>query len=275
MPSKTVILGEGAIKAIERAVKSVFLKAKARILGPWSVSKRIAIGSHVHGEFSLPGMFELASREEGSKPDSKTLAQILNIAGGYLDATEARTATRVVKEVTSFISEAHASGVKTDIQTVLGGKLQEVLGESVVSMRRIIDTECNNVKNVGILDGIVRINAASGVEDPVVCFVSVNDAKRCVICTELHTTDGITPRLWKMSELGHGYFKRGETRPCLGGIHPQCRCTLTSIGLGYGFKDGKIVYVGRGHDELAKQRETEKAEPEALQEHLKKGCDHD
>jgi hypothetical protein len=250
------ILGDGAVRAIELAVKAVFLKAKARILGPWSVSKKIAIGANIHHEYSLPGLFEAACREEGVKPDHKTLAQVLKIAGGYLDATESRTTARVIKEVSSFLTEAHTSGVKTDLQTVLGGKLQEVLSDSVVSMRRIIDTECQQVKNTGILDGIVRISAASGIDDPLCYWVGVYDEHRCEECWRLFTLeDRVTPRVYKLSEVGHSYHHKGDSDPKLAGLHPSCRDTLATLMPGYGFVNGRVSYISKDYNEFDKQRD--------------------
>ncbi len=247
------VLGPRAVQVIERAVADAFLRAKARMLGQHAIAKRIGVG-FAH-ELTLPGLFESAAREEGYRPDVPTLQQLLRIAGGYVDATEARTKSRVVKEVTAFLLEAHASGVKTDLKTVLGGKLTEVFGDAVVSMRRIIDTECNNVKNVGILDGIVRINATSGVDDPVVYFVTVNDDARCDECTELHTIDGTTPRVWRLSEVGHGYHTKGDAQPKVGGLHPNCRCTMATLMIGYSFDaGGRVTYKERTWDEFAHQR---------------------
>lgn len=34
--------------------------------------------------------------------------------------------------------------------------------------------------------------------------------------------DGITPRLWKLSEVGSGYHRKGDESPKLGGLHPNC-----------------------------------------------------
>lgn len=246
------IIGAAVVKAIHRAVDLVFDRAKNRILGPWSLPKHLAIG--YNREWSLPGIFEAAAREEGYVPDLQTLKQLLDVAGGYIDATRHRTKARVVNEVSSFLKDAHMSGIKTDLPTVLGGKLNEVMNEAVVSMRRIIETETNQVKNVGILEGAIRVNATQGVNDPIVYFVSVNDASRCSECERLHTIDGSTPRLWKLSEVGHGYHKKGDPNPKIGGLHPNCRCTMATLMPGYGFVGGRVTYVTRDHDEYAKQR---------------------
>ncbi len=247
------VIGKMAVETIKRAVATVFARAKARVLGPQSVNKRIAFGPLNH-ELSLPGLFEAASREEGSRPDISTLRQMLDIASSYIDATEARTTAQVVKEVTAFLKDAHQNGVRTDLKTVLGGKLQEVFADTTVSLRRIIDSEANNVKNVGILDGIVRINAALGVDDPFVYFVSVNDSSRCDECARIHCLeDGITPRVWRLSDVGHGYHVKGDDHPAMSGLHPNCRCTMASLSKGYGFVGGRVAFIGNDHDEYEKQ----------------------
>ena len=245
------VIGPAAVKLICAAVDAVFDKAKNRILGPWSIGKQIVMG--YSREWSLPGIFEAAAKEEGYVPDLKTLKQLLDIAGGYIDATRERTKAKVVHEVSSFLKDAHMQGVKTDLPTVLGGKLVEVMNDASTSMRRIIEAETNQVKNVGILEGAIRINAAQGIDDPTVYFVSVKDENRCEECEKLHTIDGSTPRLWKLSQVGHGYHTKGEPNPKIGGLHPNCRCTMATLLPGYGFVGGRVTFIGRDHDEWTKQ----------------------
>lgn len=238
------ILGDGARLLIQKAVEAVFQKLKARLLGPQSVPKRLAITFNRH--LSLPGLFESAAQEERIPPNGPTLKSILDVAEGYLDATEARTKARIVKEVSSFLEDAHNSGTKTDVKTVLGGKLQDLMTDTTVSIRRIIDSEANITKNVSILDGIVRINAMQGIEDPVVYFSSVKDKDRCPDCTRLHCLDDeITPRVWLLSEVSHGYFKKGGSSPCMGGLHPHCFTDGRSLVLTEeGWKQLKTIKVG-------------------------------
>ncbi len=247
------VIGPAAVKLIRAAVDLVFDRAKNRILGPWSIPKQMAIG--YNRDWSLPGIFEAAAKEEGYVPDIQTLKQLLDIAGGYIDATRERTKSKVVHQVTSFLKEAHMSGVKTDLPTVLGGQLVEVMNEAVVSMRRIIETETNTVKNVGVLEGAIRINATQGISDPIVYWVGVNDSSRCDECWRMYSLpDRLTPKVYKLSEAGHGYHKKGDESPKIGGCHPNCRCTMATLMLGFGFVGGRVTYIERGHDEYAKQR---------------------
>jgi hypothetical protein len=253
-PSKPT-LGPGAIRAIRRAVDRVFDNIKARFLGPSSLPKRLYVVGRPTA-YSLPAVFAQASKEEGVVPNLATLNQVLDVAGGYLDSTRERAKAHAVREVQAFLREAHASGVETDVKTVLGGKLSEVWQGAVTSVRRVVDTEVQHAKNLGLLEGISRVSAAAGVEDPRVFFIVVRDGDLCAECRRLHLLDdGATPRLWLLSEVGHGYHRRGGDTPKIAGLHPHCRCQISTLLPGYGFTaGGAVTYVAPGHDELARQR---------------------
>jgi hypothetical protein len=98
----------------------------------------------------------------------------------------------------------------------------------------------------------------AGVEDPTVCFISVNDIHRCEECKRLHTLDdGTTPRLWRLSQVATGYHKKGSPFPSVVGIHPHCRCGLTTVMPGYGFdSQGQVEAKYPGFDAYADQRNT-------------------
>lgn len=242
------------VGVIEHAVDHLFDQAKARFLGPGSIDKRIVAA--FREDLSLPGLFLAASREERNRPDESLLHSIMRIANGYIEATRQETKAKVVKHVDAFLKDARAKGIKTDMQTVLGGELPEVWGKVTANMRRIIDTESTGARNMGTLDAIVKINAASGIEDPTVYFVVVRDEHLCDECKRLHLLDdGKTPRVWKMSELGHGYHKRGQDSPKLGGLHPHCRCSLVTLMPGYGFDAaGFVTFKHLDWDEIKQQR---------------------
>lgn len=246
-------LGPGAIRQIEKAVDHTFDRLKVRLLGPQSIGKRIYVG--YTRQYSLPGLFEAASAEEGVAPNLNTLHQVLKVAGGYVDSTREKTKAKVIREVQGFLTDAHKQEVVTDLKTVLEGKLTEVWSETAHAVRRIIDTEATHTKNIGVLDGIVRINATAGIEDPLVWFVVVRDKDLCNECKRLHLLpDGVTPRVWRMSEVGSGYHKKGESNPKMGGLHPHCRCSLVTLMPGYGFNAaGMVTYISKNHDEYKKQ----------------------
>jgi hypothetical protein len=258
---KRPALSPRAISTIHSAVDEAFDRLKLRLLGPQSFGKRMYIGGY-NRHLSLPGIFEEAAREEGTVPNLATLNQILKVAGGYVDSTREKTKARVVKEVTAFLHDAHQKGVDTDLKTVLGGKLSEVWSDTAHAVRRIVDTEAQHTRNVGTLEGIVRVNAVAGIDDPTVYFVVVRDNALCGECKRLHLLkDGKTPRVWKLSEVGNGYHTKGDPNPKMDGLHPHCRCSLVTLMPGYGFNDGGFVaFIAPKHDEYEKQHEIKKSE---------------
>jgi hypothetical protein len=124
------------------------------------------------------------------------------------------------------------------------------------SVERVVETENEHAKTIGIKEGIDQINASFGIDDPVVCFVPTGDDYVCDECRRLHLLpDGVTPRVWRSSEVESGYHKRGVDRPSWQLLHPHCRCALATVLKGFGFdKGGKVTFISNDHDELAYQR---------------------
>jgi hypothetical protein len=254
---KKLSLPRAAIKKIHAAVDRVFDRAIQRFLARPPVDKRIYLA--VKPRVTLASLFEAASTEERVRADKGILATLLDIAESFIDSQRHSTKAQVVKSVEAWLNKP---GVDTNVETVLGGELAGVFGKATDGMKRIVAAESNNAKNTGTLDGIIRVNAASNIDDPVVYFVVVRDDDLCEECRRLHLDDdGVTPRLYRLSELGHGYHKKGEENPKVGGLHPFCRCGLITLMPGYGFNaKGMITYIKPDHDELAGQRKVKKSE---------------
>ena len=248
-------IGPAGVRIIEQAVEKLFEKIRAHTFGDkHPTGKRLYVS--YKPELTLKGIFTAGAAEEGVTPSEDLLKTLLKISASYLDAAEAKAKAKTVQAVQSFLIDAGNKGVKTDLQTVLEGKLYEVMGEAQRDVKRIMETESTVVRNTSIMDGIVRSNAAAGIDDPTVFFVTVRDQHRCEECTRLHVQpDGVTPRVWKLSELGSGYHKRGDPQPKVGGLHPHCRCVLTTLMPGYGFNaGGRVQYKSPGYDEFKTQR---------------------
>lgn len=253
-------LPRSVVKRIHAACDSVFDKAMAKLLARPPVDKKIHI--LVKPRVTLPSLFEAASAEERAKADKNTLETLLDIAQGFIDAQRHSTKAHVVKSVESWLNRAAEEGVDTDVETVLGGELAGVWQKATDGMHKIVAAESNAAKNTGLLDGLVRVNIASGIDDPVVYFVVVRDDSLCEECKRLHLMDdGRTPRLWYLSEVGHGYHKKGDSNPKLNGLHPHCRCTPATMLPGFGFDDaGMVTYVKPDHLEIEEQRGVKKSE---------------
>lgn len=242
-------------KMVEEAVDELMDKALARFIGHHALDKRIIVG--VRPELTLPGIFFGANAEERTRPDEEVLAHLESVAKGYLDAVRAHMKPRVVKAVDSWLKDAASQGIKTTPRTVLQGELAQVYKKVASDLERIVDTESTNASNMGVLDGIERVNRSLGIDDPTVYFVVVRDTSLCEECRRLHLLDNeITPRVWKLSEISHAYHKAGEPTPSIGGLHPHCRCSLMTLMPGYGFgKDGMVKFISPEHDEFKAQRE--------------------
>jgi hypothetical protein len=235
-------------------VDDVFDRVKATVLGPGFVrargDKNIFVGHRP--EFSIPGLYRQAAIEEATRPAEKVAHSLGKVAGSYIDAERERTKAQVTKAVQDWLRRGRA----TNLETVLGGELGGLFTKAVKSVNKIVDTEATTARNMGTLEGITKVNASAGVEDPVVFFITVRDNLLCKECRRVHLMpDGTTPRVWRLSELSFKYHKVGEDAPCVGGLHPHCRCTMVTLMPGFGFDaSGRIKYEAPGHDEFARQR---------------------
>jgi hypothetical protein len=247
-------LPKGAIKQIHGAVDRVFDRVLARFLERPYGDKQIQIGWKPRA--TLPSIFRAGADSEQSKADENVLNGLMEVAQGFLDAQRERVKAHTVKTVQSVLREAHLADVDTDLATVLQGQLYDVFGRAEDDVKRILDTEASNARNTGALDGIIKVNAISGIEDPIVYFVVVRDNDLCDECKRLHLLDDEkTPRCYYLSELGHGYHKAGESSPKIGGLHPHCRCTMATLMPGYGFnKAGMVDWIALDHNEIKAQR---------------------
>jgi hypothetical protein len=249
-------LSKGGTKDIHAAVEGLFDNLKVRALGPTAVKgKRLYVG--FRRDLSLPGIFETAAREEGTRPDLDLLDSLVRVAGNYIDATKERAKAKVANAIDSWLREQSTSkkpASKDDMRAKLREHLDDVLQETTTAIETILDTEATGTRNVSLMDGIIRMNAARGIDDPVVYFIIVRDNVTCDECIRLHLLkDGRTPRVWKLSEVGHAYHKRGDENPKINGLHPHCRCTMVTLLPGFGFKAGSLGFVSPGWDEYAHQ----------------------
>ena len=252
---KRVSLTKGIVKAIHAAIDKTYDRAIGRFLARPPVDKKIWLGV-TKPRVNLPGLFQAASAEERTVADKNVLERLLDIAQSFVEAQRHATKAKVVKAVEDWLGQAHTLGAKKDLDVVLGGQLVDVWNQATTGMHKIVAAESNNAKNMGSLDGIVKVNSASGVEDPIVYFVVVHDDALCSECKRLHLMpDESTPRLWFLSEVKRGYHTKSDDVPSLAGEHPHCRCSLVTLMSDYGFdKNGSISFIESGHDEMKKQR---------------------
>ena len=251
------------VKAIDKAIEALFARMKARFLGKRYEPKKIRFAVtgfdkpvQYRPDLSMPNLFEEAARAEGFKPNVKLQASVTDTIEQYLDAHQELAKAKVKSEVQAALSEAEAANEDINIGRVLGEELKTVMGKVTKDVTSVVDNELNRGKNLSTLDAITKANVMVGIDDPTVVFIGPNDQYTCKDCKRLYfLEDGVTPRVWKMSELKGGYGKHGGVCPCTGGQHPRCRHGTSTMMPGFGFKDnGNITYIEPGYDCWKAQR---------------------
>lgn len=249
------MLSKAAIKYIYKAIDKLFAKVKHIYLGENLPVDKV-IGVRFDHDLSLPGLYESSAKANGTEPSKDTVETLVGIAEAYLDAQKEKAKAQVVKDVSAFLEEARREAIETDLNRVLQGRLVDTWAKMTHDVKTIVQSESQQGRAMGALEGILKINALNGIDDPTVFFVVNRDEYTCNECMRLHMLENkITPRVWKLSEVGSGYHKRGEENPKVGGLHPNCRCSIVTLGPGWGFNEqGFVTYIDPDHDEFAVQR---------------------
>lgn len=186
--------------------------------------------------------------------EQDALKSLLESTYGYIDSLKSRTQSNLTESIDGIIKEAKAKGQKVD-DAAIHQVVEEEMKKAKSHMKTIAESESTKIRNVGRMMDITRVASSINDSDPLVFFVVVRDSTTCKECLRLHMMpDGVTPRVWRFSELRQAYHKRGNDAPSAFGLHPHCRCTLTYIAKGFGFnKKGKITYIKQDHDQYEAQ----------------------
>jgi len=250
---KRVILSSTGRQEIELKIDEVFDRLLTRFLGPYG-GKSMYFGIF-DSTMSLPGLFTAAASSSGAAtPDEEVRKMVATVARNYIEGERAKAKAKIIQEVETAVSASDKEPADA-VMDALGGRLSELWGSVTTNVHKIVEAESAGAKNEGYKDGIVRMTQSLGIEDPTVFKVVVKDDVTCDVCKYLWLMpDQVTPRLWKLSELGHGYTDHKDPQPSVLPQHPHCRCELTTLLPGFGFSAGRVAYVAQDHDELSKQR---------------------
>jgi hypothetical protein len=248
-------LSSAAKKAISAAVDQLFDRMAAKLVGATPRlrgKKTLTIGTTDSNTLAHLFVSALGNREPLPK-EAGVLKAIIETAESYIDALRTQTKARVLSGLDAYVAERRSKKIPisdTDVKT----RLLDELRRAGNGFHKIAEAESSKARNMGRAATISRVAAAAGVGDPSVYFQIVRDGEVCSECLRLHTTDGVTPRVWKLSEIGFDYHKKGGQAPKFAGLHPHCRCHMVYLSPGFGFKNGNISYLGPDHDEHARQR---------------------
>lgn len=204
----------------------------------------------------LPNLFIQALKNKTPNLiEQDVLKSILESAHGYIESLKNKTKSNIVEQIDGLAREANLKNTKmdeNDIQSIL----DEEMKKAKANLQALVESESTKFRNLGSAMDISRVASAIDDPDPNVFFAVVRDNKLCSECRRLHLmSDGITPRIWKLSELKSGYGKRGDETPSMFNRHPNCRCTMTYLSKGFYFdKSGRIKYQSENFDGYEFQR---------------------
>lgn len=248
-------LGKHAILTINAMVDSVFDLFTTAVLGPSAVPHKFLFIGHDPAK-SLPGLFDSSALIHGHQPNESIKNQLISVSLNYINATKEKAKAQIINEIQASLATAsnknldEAAFIKqatNTLETIWDGLKDDV--------KRIVAAEANTAKNFSIMDGIIKINAGKGINDPVIYFITPIDKDLCDECARLHLLkDRVTPRCWYLSEVGMGYHKKGDPTPKMSGLHPYCRGTVTGLLNGYGFVGGSLKYISKDWSEIEHQR---------------------
>lgn len=206
------------------------------------------------------GLAHLFVQSLGNRPpnilEEDVLKGLLASSHGYLEALKHNTQSNVAEQVDGLIRQSIISGTPVD-ESRIQNILETEMDKAQNALKIVTEAESTKFRNVGSVMDITRVASERGIEDPNVFFIVVRDKATCEYCIKNHLHDNGTPKVFKLSEIKQSYLstsekKAGEVSVC--GAHPMCRCTLSYLSPGYGFKRGKLEYITQGHDEYTFQK---------------------
>jgi len=249
-------LTNSGVKSIEKLIKSKFDLLSLRFLGilPTASQQKSIIFKTTRNNLVSLFLQALGTRDPNSL-EERTLKTMLRIANGYMDGLRDRTAARVVHDIDSYMKNKSLQNAPIDLDEV-NAMIDGELDKAGKHMKLIAAAESNKAINTGVALQISKMGKDKK-EDPTVFFVVTHDDVTGPEEYVLHTLpDRVTPRVWKLSEIGSEYHKKGDSNPKFPGLHPNCRCKLTYLAKGFGFDDaGSVKYIDKNHDEFEAQRE--------------------
>jgi len=226
----------GTQKIINSNIDLIFEKLKQRLLGGFYEPK-IFINENSDKVLSLPGLYTSAFLNASSRnrPDLSTVQSLASVTESYIDSAAEKMKAKALTSVIESLKNASMSedfNYEKELNKLLLNIFDQTHGET----KKILETELQRTKTIGLQDGILSAMQSHGVEDPTVAFITRKDKFTCKYCKEFFLQDDdITPKVYKLSELSSGYLNKKNPSPVLPPVHPNC----------FLFGDGR-VYTDKG-----------------------------
>jgi intein/homing endonuclease len=238
------MLNEHVRDAIKSIIENLFDRMAFNLLGniPSLKNKKLLVISS-KPNLGLGHLFLNALGSQYLLPqEEEVLKQLLDNTYQYIDALKSKTSAKIIESLGSYIHEMKQKN-QTPSQMEINKKIIEELRAAGDHLKLITAAETNKAKNVGTALHIAKVGAAQGAKDPYCFFVVIKDNVTCNTCKKLHLMpDGITPRVWKMSELSYNYYKKGQQNPSVMGPHPHCFTGNSLLHTDKGIKSFKDLF---------------------------------
>jgi hypothetical protein len=262
-------------KIIDDYIAKAFDNLRLNLLGPESIgAKTITFSLHKYNPQSTLASNYLAGATINSHDpksiDKAVMNQLSSVAENYIDALEQKSIADITRTVSEQIDELtlKAKQENLSVRDVLaqksGQSIMKILGEALDDQNdklndaaeRLVNHELHRAQNFGALDGIIGASKSIGIADPIVFKILVDDERLCNVCRKIWLSDdGVTPKVYKLSELAAQPKNAKDLTPAISPQHVNCRCVLSTLLPGFSFDaSGNVQYVGNDHDEWAKQR---------------------
>jgi len=240
-------LPESTKQTIINGIDVLYEKLKLRLLGSFYAPQIRIDPVNYDKTLTLPGLYTAAylNADPLHRPALSSVQSLASVAESYINASAEKTKAQALFSVDNALKDASVDE-DFDYEKELNSSLLNVFDQAHGEVKKVVETELQRAKTVGLQDGILDVMQSQGFDDPTVAFMTKKDAFVCKYCKEFFLQkDGITPRVYKLSELGSGYLNRKSPQPVMPPVHPNC--FLYGTGRVYtskGFKKIKNVSFG-------------------------------
>lgn len=209
---------------IHDMVDDFFDRMSLRLLGDIpSLRNKKSIIFTSRPDFTLAHLFLKSLETQNPLPaEVEAMKNLLSTAEEYVKSLRSKTKAQLTEKIDAYVKEKRLKGVapsSVDIKQ----HVEDAFASARSHFKTIAEAESTKARNMGRAMNIGKVASSQGVQDPNVFFVVIKDNVTCKECIRLHLLpDGMTPRVWKLSEVGFNYHKKGEGNPKIAGLHPHC-----------------------------------------------------
>ncbi len=242
-------------KKIKSIIERMFDNSVHDLLGTDIFGKKKVImfsqGKPSHEIIKL--FVEALGNRDPNKIEREALKHIIRTTQTYIESLKNKTISETLNIVNGSINKDGVSNQE------LFAKIKENLDKTAIHLKNIVETQTTTTRNVAKALTITKVGESNGVSDPIVFFVlNRSGSKVFKHCLNNHLLpDQITPRVFKLSEVGHEFLTHADREAgkiSLSGQHVSCKCQISYLPPNFGFKNGSIAWKGLGYNEIEEQR---------------------